>query len=111
MSATTFEYAVRDRGGKVVTGRMDADSEAAVAGKLRGMGYAPISISQTNAGMKKELSLPSFNKRVKLIIVKLIKHAIEVRRRDISQFTQSPKGLRGENPIQRGKWDGFCDHP
>ncbi|MCX6459736.1 MAG: type II secretion system F family protein [Actinobacteria bacterium] len=66
MSATTFEYAVRDRGGKVVTGRMDADSEAAVAGKLRGMGYAPISISQTNAGMKKELSLPSFNKRVKL---------------------------------------------
>ncbi len=66
MSATTFEYAVRDRGGKVVTGRMDADSEAAVAGKLRGMGYSPISIAQTNAGMKKEISLPSFNKRVKL---------------------------------------------
>lgn len=66
MSTATFEYAVRDRGGKVVTGRMDADSEAAVAGKLRGMGYAPISISTTNQGLKRELKLPSFGKRVKL---------------------------------------------
>jgi len=66
MSTATFEYAVRDRGGKVVTGRMDADSEAAVAGKLRGMGYAPISISSTNQGLKREISLPSFGKRVKL---------------------------------------------
>ena len=66
MSTATFEYAVRDRAGKVVTGRMDADNESAVAGKLRGMGYAPISISQANAGLKKDIKLPSFGKRVKL---------------------------------------------
>ena len=66
MATATYEYAVRDRVGKVVTGRMDADSEAAVAGKLRGMGYAPISISVANAGLKREITLPSFGKRVKL---------------------------------------------
>ena len=66
MTTATFEYAVRDRSGKVVTGRMDADSESAVAGKLRGMGYAPITISEANAGLKRELAMPKFGKRVKL---------------------------------------------
>ncbi|CAB5027585.1 MAG: type II secretion system F family protein [Actinobacteria bacterium] len=66
MTTATFEYAVRDRSGKVVTGRMDADSESAVAGKLRGMGYAPITISEANSGLKRELAMPKFGKRVKL---------------------------------------------
>ena len=45
MAATmTFEYAVRDRAGKLVKGKIDADSQAAVASKLKSMGYAPVSI-------------------------------------------------------------------
>jgi type IV pilus assembly protein PilC len=68
MAATmTFEYSVRDRGGKLVTGRIDADSQAAVAQKLRSMGYAPVSIAQAaGGGMKKELSLPRIGGAVKL---------------------------------------------
>ena len=67
MSATaTFEYKVRDRDGKIKTGNLDAESQAQVAGKLKQMGYAPISITQANAGMGRELSLPSLGKKVKL---------------------------------------------
>ena len=67
MAATlTFQYSVRDRGGKIVSGTLEADSQAAVAAKLKQMGYAPVSITKANAGMKKELSIPGFGKRVKL---------------------------------------------
>ena len=45
MAATlTYQYSVRDRSGKVVSGTLEAESQAAVAGKLKQMGYAPISI-------------------------------------------------------------------
>jgi type IV pilus assembly protein PilC len=67
MAATlTYEYSVRDRAGKVVTGKLDAESQAAVATKLKSMGYAPMSITQSKAGMKKELRIPGFGKKVKL---------------------------------------------
>jgi type IV pilus assembly protein PilC len=67
MSATlTFQYSVRDRAGKILNGKIDAESPAAVASKLKAMGYAPVSISQTNAGMKKELTIPGFGNRIKL---------------------------------------------
>ena len=42
----TFQYSVRDKTGKVVSGTLEADSQAAVATKLKQMGYAPVSISQ-----------------------------------------------------------------
>ena len=60
MAATmTFQYSVRDRAGKLVTGKIDADSQAAVAQKLKSMGYAPVSIAQAGGGgMSKELALP-----------------------------------------------------
>ncbi len=35
----TYQYAVRDKSGKVVTGKIDADSPAQVASKLKTMGY------------------------------------------------------------------------
>ncbi len=57
---TTYAYAVRDRAGKTVNGTLEADSQASVASKLKGMGYAPISISETNTGMKRELKIPGF---------------------------------------------------
>ncbi len=62
----TYQYSVRDRSGKVVSGKLDADSEATVAAKLKQMGYAPISISKHKSGMKTELSIPGFGKKVKL---------------------------------------------
>ena len=67
MAATmTYEYSVRDRTGKVVSGKLDADSEAAVASKLKQMGYAPLSISKHKAGMKAEIKIPGLGGRIKL---------------------------------------------
>jgi type IV pilus assembly protein PilC len=67
MAATlTFQYSVRDRAGKIVSGTLEADSQATVAAKLKQMGYAPVSITKSKAGMKKELSIPGFGKKVKL---------------------------------------------
>ena len=67
MAATlTYQYSVRDRTGKIVSGKLEADSQAAVASKLKQMGYAPISISQHKAGVKKEIKIPGFGGKVKL---------------------------------------------
>jgi type IV pilus assembly protein PilC len=66
MSLGTFDYQVRDRGGKVVRGRIEAESPAVVATKLKGMGYAPISITKANAGLHKEIKIPGMGDRVKL---------------------------------------------
>ena len=67
MAATmTFQYSVRDKVGKVVSGTLEAESQAAVASKLKQMGYAPISISKHKAGMKAEINIPGFGKKVKL---------------------------------------------
>jgi len=61
-----FDYAVRDRAGALVRGRLRADSPATVAARLKGMGYAPVSISESNSGMKKELHIPGFGGKVGL---------------------------------------------
>ena len=68
MAATTkYEYSVRDRAGKLVSGKIDADSQAAVAQKLKSMGYAPVSISQVSGGgMSAEISMPKIGAKVKL---------------------------------------------
>jgi type IV pilus assembly protein PilC len=61
----TYEYAVRDRRGKLVSGKLDAPNETAVVQRLRGMGYAPVSLREANTGMNRELTLP-FGNGVKL---------------------------------------------
>jgi type IV pilus assembly protein PilC len=66
MTTLTFEYKVRDRTGKMKTGKLDAESQAQVASKLKGMGYAPVSITQTNSGLNKEVKLPGFTPKVKI---------------------------------------------
>jgi type IV pilus assembly protein PilC len=68
MTATlTYEYSVRDRSGKVVTGKLVADSQATVVQKLKSMGYAPLNVTeQKSAGMKKELNIPGFGTKVKI---------------------------------------------
>ena len=60
MATATYEYKVRDKTGAVKSGKLDAETPAQVANKLKSMGYAPLSISQTNAGMSKELKIPGF---------------------------------------------------
>jgi type IV pilus assembly protein PilC len=56
-ATATFEYKVRDAAGKLKTGKLDAETQAQVATKLRSMGYAPVSITEANAGLNRELSL------------------------------------------------------
>ena len=65
MATTTFEYAVRDRDGKLVKGTLDAENQGQVVLKLKTLGYAPVSITQANAGMNKEISIPGFGGKVK----------------------------------------------
>jgi len=65
MAASTYAYKVRDRAGKTVSGTIEAESPSAVANKLKGMGYAPISIEAFNPGMKREIKLGG-KKKVKL---------------------------------------------
>jgi len=65
-AVATFNYSVRDRNGRLISGSLDGDSPTAIAVRLKQMGYAPISIEQANAGLKKEISLPSFGNKVKL---------------------------------------------
>jgi type IV pilus assembly protein PilC len=64
--ATTYAYAVRDRAGKMINGQLEADSPALVASKLKAMGYAPVNITEANAGMKREIKIPGFGAKVKL---------------------------------------------
>src|SRR3954468_10517040 len=66
MATTTFEYSVRDKAGKLVSGTLEADSQAAVATRLKSMGYAPVSIRSAKSGVNKEIKIPGFGKKVKL---------------------------------------------
>ena len=66
---TTFQYSVRDRGGKLVNGTLEADSQTLVVQKLKAMGFAPVQITEANTGMQKEFTIPGFGgkkKKVKL---------------------------------------------
>ena len=65
-SMTTYNYQVRDRSGKLVSGTLDAENAGAVATRLKSMGYAPVTITEGNAGLAKEIKLPSLGAKVKL---------------------------------------------
>ena len=57
--ATTYAYKVRDRAGKLVSGTLEADTQAAVSTKLRQMGFAPIVIEEQKTTLgKTEIKLP-----------------------------------------------------
>ncbi len=63
--ATTYAYKVRDRAGKVVSGTLEADSQAAVASRLRQMGFAPFLIEEQKSSLgKTEIKMP-WGRRVK----------------------------------------------
>ncbi len=60
----TWAYSGHDTAGKVVKGRVDAASEAAVVSRLRTMGVSPIAIRETSGatGLNAEISIPGFAK-------------------------------------------------
>ncbi|MGH3443448.1 MAG: type II secretion system F family protein [Nitriliruptorales bacterium] len=69
MAATaTFSYQVRDKGGKLVSGELEADNATAVATKLRSMGYTPVNIAEVKTtGLSMEIKIPGLSsKKVKL---------------------------------------------
>jgi type IV pilus assembly protein PilC len=63
-TATQYSYKVRDHRGKLAEGKVEAASEAAVADKLRAMGYVPLEVKPANAGMQREIKFGP-KKRVK----------------------------------------------
>ena len=58
----SYEYSVRDKQGNLVNGKLEAPNEAALVQKLRGMGYAPLSVKEANSGLSMEIKLPGSNK-------------------------------------------------
>jgi len=60
-----FTYTVRNQHGAKVSGTIEAESAAAVARRLKAMGYAPIEINAPKT-MQRELSIPGFGPKVKL---------------------------------------------
>lgn len=74
MPQLTYDYKVRDGGGKIVQGSLDADNTGLVAKRLREMGYVPIDISARSAAggaMRKDLHVPGFGGRVPLKILSI----------------------------------------
>ncbi|MGZ4691624.1 MAG: type II secretion system F family protein [Acidimicrobiia bacterium] len=64
---TTFAYKVRDQGGKIVEGSLEADDASLVVGKLRQMGYTPVAIEEKSAkSLSSDVKIPGFGPRVKL---------------------------------------------
>ncbi|MCB2175889.1 MAG: type II secretion system F family protein [Actinomycetales bacterium] len=62
-----FEYTVRDHGGKVSKGRIEATSQAAVVNRLRTMGVAPLAVTEiSTSGLNSEIKIPGFSDRVAL---------------------------------------------
>ena len=63
----SFAYKVRDRQGRLVTGTLEAESVTIVAGKLRSMGYVPVSIeSGDSKSMSRDIKIPGLSGRIKL---------------------------------------------
>ncbi len=65
MAATQYAYKVKDTRGKLVEGKVEADSESAVAEKLKSMGYRPLEIKLANTGLDREFRFGG-RQRVKL---------------------------------------------
>lgn len=73
MATTTFDYKVRDRNGRLVSGQLDGDNLALVAAKLRDMGFAPVEIKPVRGmNLKTEINIPGLSDRVKLKEVALM---------------------------------------
>ena len=63
--ATTFDYKVRDQTGNLIQGQLDGDSLPAVVGRLRDMGYLPVSVTAQGGRLRGEIVIPGFSDRIK----------------------------------------------
>jgi type IV pilus assembly protein PilC len=62
--AQTYSYRVRDRQGKIITGKLEADNESSVSQRLREMGYFVIGLEEEKVSLgKKEMHI--FKPKVK----------------------------------------------
>ncbi|MDN4474497.1 type II secretion system F family protein [Demequina sp. SYSU T00192] len=62
-----YNYEVRDSQGKIQKGSIEAPSEAAVAGRLKEMGLAAVSINEVNTGgLNAEINIPGITDRISL---------------------------------------------
>ena len=71
--AQTYSYRVRDRQGKIITGKLEADNEASVSARLREMGYFVIGV---------EVEKPSITKRE----IRILKPRVKTK--DVTVFTR-----------------------
>lgn len=63
----TYTYEAADKSGKIVKGKMEATSEAAVAQRLMANGGQPMSITQVNTGgLNSEISIPGISDKISL---------------------------------------------
>ncbi len=67
-TAQSFAYTGRNPSGKLIRGRLEAQSEGVVLSRLVSMGLSPVSIDRASehSGLKKEIAIPGFKKRIKL---------------------------------------------
>src|SRR5688500_12716524 len=63
--ADSYAYRVRTKEGRVISGQMEADGEAAVASRLRAQGLVPVQITK-EAGTKLKKEITIIPKKVKL---------------------------------------------
>ncbi|MDA8359308.1 MAG: type II secretion system F family protein [Actinomycetota bacterium] len=64
--ATTFDYKVRDQTGKLIQGKLEADSMPVVVARLREMGYLPVSVTPVTGGtLSTEIVIPGLTDRIK----------------------------------------------
>ncbi|MDA8380043.1 MAG: type II secretion system F family protein [Actinomycetota bacterium] len=68
--ALTFDYKVRDKSGNMIEGELEGESLPLVAGRLREMGYLPITITPRKGGgglgLRREIRIPGITNRIKL---------------------------------------------
>lgn len=66
-STKTWAYKGRERGGKLVKGKLDAPTQAAALSRMRDMGLSPVSVDESamGTGLNREINL-SFGQAVKL---------------------------------------------
>lgn len=67
-TAKTWQYTGRDTAGKLVKGKLDAPSQAAVLGRMREMGLSPVGVTEGGAGtgLNRDIELSFLQKRPKL---------------------------------------------
>lgn len=68
IAVKSFAYTSRNDSGKLVKGKVEAQSEAAALSKIRGLGLQPVTVEESRAGtgLQTEIKIPGFEKSVDL---------------------------------------------